>query len=141
MGYECPVCGAEEADGEHLANHLAFTALVRGGDHEAFLDEHVPDWESRDPESLASEVTPHAAETDAEPVTESHDHEMPAAERTGRADLSGEAAAILEDAQELTQEMEGTSPLAPGDGDDGTGDDAAGSGDDAADSEDDSETQ
>ncbi|MXR19187.1 DUF5810 domain-containing protein [Halobacterium bonnevillei] len=112
MGYECPVCDAEEADGEHLANHLAFTALVRGGDHEAFLDEHVPDWESRDPESLASDVTPHATETDTEPVTEprghqnhDHDHEMTAVERTGQADLSGEAAAILDDAVELTEAM------------------------------------
>jgi hypothetical protein len=112
MGYECPVCDAEEADGEHLANHLAFTALVRGGDHEDFLDEHVPDWEQRDPESLAPDVTPHATETDAEPVTEphghqghGHDHDVPAVERTGQTDLSGDDASILEDAQELTQAM------------------------------------
>lgn len=122
MGYECPVCDAEEADGEHLANHLAFTALVRGGDHEAFLDEHVPDWESRDPESLAPDVTPHATETDTEPVTEprghqNHDHEMPAVGRTGQADLSGEAAAILDDAVELTEAMR-ESRVADPDGDD-----------------------
>ena len=30
MGYECPVCATEEADGEHLANHLALQALVHG---------------------------------------------------------------------------------------------------------------
>jgi hypothetical protein len=132
MGYECPVCDAEEADGEHLANHLAFTALVRGGDHEAFLDEHVSDWESRDPESLAPDVTPHAAETDAEPVTEprgrethghGHDHEMPAVERAGQADPSGEAAAILDDAVELTEAMR-ASRVADPDGDDADGDDA-----------------
>jgi len=109
MGYECPVCGVEEADGEHLANHLAFTALVRGGDHEVFLDDHVPDWADRDPESLAPEVTPHATETETEPSSEAHghDHEMPAVERTGSADVSGEAAEVLEEAQRLTERMQG----------------------------------
>lgn len=110
MGYECPVCGSEEADGEHLANHLAFTAMVRGGDHEDWLDDHVPDWGERDPDSLAPEVTPHATETESEPAQE-HDHEMPASgdarasERSGQSDLSGEAADVLEEARELTQEM------------------------------------
>ena len=109
MGYECPVCASAEADGEHLANHVAFTALVRGGDHEDWLDEHVPDWADRDPESLAPEVTEHATETDVEVAsTEAHDHEPPAVERTGQADLSGEAANILEEAQELTREMHGS---------------------------------
>lgn len=110
MGYECPVCDAEEADGKHLANHLAFTALVRGGDHEAFLDEHVPDWATRDPESLGADVTAHATETETEPVSEpqgqhGNDHETPAVERSGQTDLSGDAASILEAAQELTQAM------------------------------------
>ncbi|NIB98376.1 DUF5810 domain-containing protein [Halobacterium sp. R2-5] len=113
MGYECPVCGVEEADGEHLANHLAFTALVRGGDHESWLDETVPDWEDRDPESLAPDVTPHATETETETVTEEHGHEMPAVERTGNADLSGEAAAILDEAQELTEQLRESSLANP----------------------------
>ncbi|WP_336035338.1 DUF5810 domain-containing protein [Halobacterium yunchengense] len=132
MGYECPVCGAETADGEHLANHVAFTALVRGGDHEAFLDEHVPDWGERDPESLAADLTDHAAETDAEPVTEprhaGHDHghgrDVPAMERAGRADLSGEAASILEEARELTEAMQASSVTASGQSADAEGDDA-----------------
>jgi len=105
MGYECPVCGVEEADGEHLANHLAFTALVRGGDHESWLEETVPDWEDRDPESLAPEVTPHATETETETVTEPHGHETPAVERTGDVELSGEDAAILDEARALTEEL------------------------------------
>jgi hypothetical protein len=106
MGQECPVCGSEEADGEHLANHLAFTALVRGGDHETWLDEHVPDWADRDPETLAPEVTPHATETETEPTSEPHGHETPTFEQpAGQRDLSGEAAAILEEAQELTEQM------------------------------------
>ncbi|MCG1001932.1 MULTISPECIES: DUF5810 domain-containing protein [Halobacterium] len=113
MGYECPVCGVEEADGEHLANHLAFTALVRGGDHESWLDENVSDWEDRDPESLAPDVTPHAEETDTETVTEPHGHEMPAVEQRGDVDLSGEAAAILDDAQELTEELRESTVTAP----------------------------
>jgi len=107
MGYECPVCGVEEADGEHLANHVAFTALVRGGDHEAWLDDHVPDWADRDPDSLAPEVTEHATETDTEPATEphGHDHDVPSVERTGDADLSGAAGDVLEEARELTEAM------------------------------------
>jgi len=143
MGYECPVCDAEEADGEHLANHLAFTALVRGGDHEAFLDEHVPDWESRDPESLASDVTPHATETDTEPVTEprghqnhDHDHEMTAVERTGQADLSGEAAAILDDAVELTEAMRESRVADPNNDADGADVDGDADGADAGDAAD-----
>jgi len=110
MGYECPVCASEEADDEHLANHVAFTALVRGGDHEAWLDEHVPDWADRDPESLAPDVTEHATETETEmeAASEPHDHGTPAVERTGEADLSGDAAEMLEEAQELTREMHGS---------------------------------
>jgi len=117
MGYECPVCGVEEADGEHLANHLAFTALVRGGDHESWLDETVPDWEDRDPESLAADVTEHAAETETETVTEPHGHEMPAVERSGDAELSGEAAAILDEAQELTEQLHESTLTGPEDDD------------------------
>ncbi|MFB6138152.1 MAG: DUF5810 domain-containing protein [Halobacteriaceae archaeon] len=64
MGYACPVCSDPQADGEHLANHLAFTAI--GGDdaHEAFLDETVPDWGERDPAALADAVVDHAEEVD-----------------------------------------------------------------------------
>jgi hypothetical protein len=60
MGYACPVCETPQRDGEHLAHHLAFTAMLHGDDHEAWLDEHVPDWNDRDPDGLAAEVTPHA---------------------------------------------------------------------------------
>lgn len=57
MGYACPVCEAPQADGEHLANHLAFSALLGHADHEAWLDEHAPDWSEADPEGLAAAVT------------------------------------------------------------------------------------
>jgi hypothetical protein len=122
MGYECPVCGVEEADGEHLANHVAFTALVRGGDHEAWLDDYVPDWEERDPDSLAPEVTEHATETDTEPVTEPHGHDVPSVERTDAADLSGAAGDALEEARELTEAMYESRQIGTDDEDAGSGD-------------------
>ena len=64
MGYACPVCETPQRDGEHLAHHLAFTAMLHGGDHEAWLDEHVSDWAARDPAGLAADVTPHAADAE-----------------------------------------------------------------------------
>ncbi|WP_436907517.1 DUF5810 domain-containing protein [Halosimplex marinum] len=60
MGYACPVCGDPQADAEHLANHLAFTAMLRGGDHEAWLDDRVDDWADLDPPDLAERVVDHA---------------------------------------------------------------------------------
>ncbi|MEF8785291.1 MAG: DUF5810 domain-containing protein [Haloarculaceae archaeon] len=79
MGYACPVCEDPQADAIHLANHLAFTALVRGGDHEDWLDDHVPDWESMDEETLGEHLTVEADETDYPQVFEDttdqpHDH-------------------------------------------------------------------
>lgn len=64
MGYACPVCGAPQVDGEHLANHLAFSALLGHDDHEGWLDEHAPGWDEDDPEALADRVTAHAEEMD-----------------------------------------------------------------------------
>ena len=60
MGYACPVCGHPQSDARHLANHLAFTALARGGDHEAWLDDRVPEWESLDETALGDRVADHA---------------------------------------------------------------------------------
>jgi hypothetical protein len=70
MGYQCPVCDDPQADGHHLANHLAFTAMLGDGDHEAWLDEHVPDWGDADPEGLAEDVTDLAEETEYPQVFE-----------------------------------------------------------------------
>ncbi|AZQ15526.1 DUF5810 domain-containing protein [Halorubrum sp. PV6] len=70
MGYACPVCETPQRDGEHLAHHLAFTAMLHGGDHEAWLDDHAPDWGDRDPAGLAAEVTPHAADAEYHEVFE-----------------------------------------------------------------------
>ena len=70
MGYACPVCDTPQRDGEHLAHHLAFTAMLHGDDHEAWLDEHVADWSERDPAGLAADVTPHAADAEYNEVFE-----------------------------------------------------------------------
>jgi hypothetical protein len=56
MGYRCPVCEEPQADDTHLANHLAFTAILRGGAHEDWLDEHVPGWEAMGETGLAPRV-------------------------------------------------------------------------------------
>ena len=64
MGYACPVCETPQRDGEHLAHHLAFTAMLHGGEHETWLDEHVSDWTDRGPAGLAADVTPHAADAE-----------------------------------------------------------------------------
>jgi hypothetical protein len=70
MGYACPVCGDPQSDAIHLANHLAFTALVRGGDHEDWLDDHVPEWESMNEETLGDRLTDEADEADYPQVFE-----------------------------------------------------------------------
>ncbi|WP_435062135.1 DUF5810 domain-containing protein [Halobaculum sp. EA56] len=70
MGYACPVCETPQRDGEHLANHLAFTAMLHGDDHEAWLDEHVDDWGARTPADLASAVVEFAEEDEYEEVFE-----------------------------------------------------------------------
>jgi len=82
MGYACPVCGDPQADGEHLANHLAFTAMLGDADHEDWLDEHAPDWADTDPAELAARVTDHADEREFPQVFEDttgdrheHDHD------------------------------------------------------------------
>jgi len=83
MGYRCPVCGDPQADGHHLANHLAFTAMLGDGGHEAWLDDHAPGWVDADPAELAGTVTDHAEETEFPQVFEdttseqshAHDHD------------------------------------------------------------------
>lgn len=124
MGYACPVCATPQRDGEHLANHLAFTAMLRSDDHESWLDDHVDDWDDRTPADLAAVVTDYAEEAEYDEVFEdttgghAHDH---AHADPGRPDvgqqggIGGVAEAVtdeavqsvLEDAQELTEEMYG----------------------------------
>lgn len=119
MGYSCPVCEDPQADDIHLANHLAFTALVRGGDHESWLDETIPEWESMDDEGLAAVVTDHAEQTEYPQVFEdtteqrSNDHQhrestvpdgMATADLPDGEELSEAATDALAKARELTRQ-------------------------------------
>ncbi|WP_332897866.1 DUF5810 domain-containing protein [Haladaptatus sp. CMSO5] len=78
MGYVCPVCEAPQMDGKHLANHLAFTAILGNAEHEAWLDEHAPGWSAEGQKELAARVTEFAEEREYPQVfedTTGHDHE------------------------------------------------------------------
>lgn len=133
MGYACPVCEVPQQDAEHLANHLAFTALLHEDDHADWLDESVPDWRDGGPEDLAPKVADLAAESDYDAVFEDttgehaghdhqhggqghqhagHDHDLgvdPAAagRRTGGGELDAEARSVLQEARAMTREMLG----------------------------------
>ena len=113
MGYVCPVCGHPQSDAEHLANHLAFTALARGGDHERWLDEHAPDWGSLDESALGERVTDRAERTEFPQVFEDttrgdggeRDPLLDNARvRAGDGEFSDDAEAVLREARELTRE-------------------------------------
>ena len=128
MGYACPVCEAPQADGEHLANHLAFTAMLGREDHEAWLDEHAPGWEESNPDDLAEEVVDSVPETEFPQIFDdtTHDHqhdrggrqhgaapdetpfEQELARQTrgaGRGDLSAQAQDVMAEAREMTEQM------------------------------------
>ncbi|WP_247730488.1 DUF5810 domain-containing protein [Halovivax limisalsi] len=128
MGYACPVCGAEQADGVHLANHLAVTASLDRPDHREWLDEHAPDWVDDAPADLADRVTAHAPEIET-PEFASAGGERPgvgfeahlarhgrgpgrtAPAGPGGADIdrdqprSDDVEAVLEEARDLTERM------------------------------------
>jgi hypothetical protein len=123
MGYACPVCDDPQADDVHLANHLAFTAMTGGDDHEAWLDERVPDWGQLGEDELSTEVVEYADETEFPQVFEdtvdrsgdghSHDHEhghghdLPqgADRHRGSNALSDHDSEVLAEARDLTREM------------------------------------
>jgi len=129
MAYRCPVCDTPQTDAEHLANHLAFTAVIRGDAHEAWLDDHVPEWGGQNPETLApavAEAVPEVTVPEFDAGEDrGHDHggrlEDELARRTGhrgpgaagggeaggRGDLTGEAAGVMEEARQLTEQMYG----------------------------------
>ena len=125
MGYRCPVCADPQVDDTHLANHLAFTALVRGGDHEVWLDEHVPDWGEMGEDGLAGRVREHADSAEYPAVfedttdsagghdgadTDEHGHPNRHGGRPETADppfgtgMDGETREVIERARELTRE-------------------------------------
>lgn len=132
MGYACPVCDAEQADAEHLANHLAVTASLGREEHRAWLEDHAPDWADRSPAELGEIVSEHAPEIDT-PEFEGgpqgsghghghgHDHEhghepgRPGAledglarqtRQPGRGAMTSEAESVLREARELTRQMQ-----------------------------------
>ncbi|MBV0924308.1 hypothetical protein KTS45_08850 [Halomicroarcula limicola] len=126
MGYACPVCDDPQADARHLANHLAFTAMTSGGDHESWLDDHVENWGQLGENELAEEVTAHAEETEFPQVFEEsgvdsghdHDHDHGRGGVPGEGDLppgtdshrgqrsmSDEDREVLAEARDLTREM------------------------------------
>ncbi|WP_137283972.1 DUF5810 domain-containing protein [Halorussus salinisoli] len=77
MGYACPVCETPQSDAEHLANHLAFTAMLGDDDHEAWLDDHAPGWQEQGEDELAARVEEYAKEVGFPQVfedTTGHDH-------------------------------------------------------------------
>ena len=109
MGFACPVCEEPQADETHLANHLAFTAILRGGDHESWLDEHVPHWDEQTPAELGPDVAEHATEIEVE-IQSSEEQsrpERPAVEPTREPEpreFSDADREILEKARALTRE-------------------------------------
>jgi hypothetical protein len=146
MGYACPVCDDPQADDVHLANHLAFTAMTGGDDHEAWLDERVPDWGQLGEAELSTEVVEYAEETEFPQVFEDtvdrsgdghgHDHghgDLPQGgdRHRGSNALSDHDSEVLAEARDLTREM-------LRDGDDETDGDAADSDTPDSDADDDS---
>jgi len=136
MGYACPVCSDPQADAAHLANHLAFTALTGGDDHEAWLDDQVPEWGQFGEAELAERVVDHAEQREFPQVFEEsgtggHDHteDLPAGadSHRGAASMSDDDAAVLAEARELTKEMldGGDAEAADDEGDTGVGTDGA----------------
>lgn len=109
MGYACPVCEEPQVDAEHLANHLAFTAIIHGDDHESWLDERVEDWGAMDPETLGPLVAEHAESVEVDAPEPEHDHGTrgsPAIDQPTNLDaMSADDRAVLEEARELTRQM------------------------------------
>jgi hypothetical protein len=131
MGYACPVCETPQRDAEHLANHLAFTAMLHGDEHETWLDDRVPGWADAGVAELAAVVTDHAPEAAYDEVFEDavpeqgrghgrdaygddnhHDHDHGRSTPPGGvADVpnapDAETRQVLAEARELTREMLG----------------------------------
>jgi len=119
MGHACPVCETPQRDAEHLANHLAFTAMLHGDAHEAWLDDHAPDWGEMGVDELAPVVVEFADEVAYEAVFEdtaaghaghahadhAHERERPPAAAFDAGDLDGDAQRVLAEAREMTRAM------------------------------------
>ena len=158
MGYACPVCDAEQADAEHLANHLAITASLGREAHREWLAEHAPDWSNSTPEELGETVSQYAPEIETpefESPSHGHDHGRPGGleeglarqsqqpgrggppggGRRGRGGMSAEAETVLEEARELTREMQASASDDETGSNDGTDADEAAGDESASDEE------
>ena len=129
MSYLCPVCAAPFGGGKPLADHLAVTAILHGGDHETWLNDTVADWASLSRADLGERVVDHAGTADDHEHIGEHshsDHEHshsdpePASglpngidaagsrrEAGGNTAVDADAQAIIDEARELTREMQG----------------------------------
>lgn len=112
MGYRCPVCADPQPDGEHLANHLAFTAMLGDVDHEDWLDEQAPGWGEEDPESLGAILAERVETVDLEGVGGGSDGQggrpdvdLGSQQGPSAASHDAETRAIIEEAQEMTRKM------------------------------------
>jgi hypothetical protein len=129
VSYLCPVCAAPFGGGKPLADHLAVTAILHGGDHETWLNDTVADWASLSRADLGERVVDHAETADDHEHIGEHshsDHEHshsdpePASglpngidaagsrrEAGGNTAVDADAQAIIDEARELTREMQG----------------------------------
>lgn len=89
MGYACPVCGDPQADARHLANHMAFTAMLGREDHERWLAAHAPGWADEGERELADRVAEHAAEAEYPQVFEDTTGRLDSAADDERGERSG----------------------------------------------------
>lgn len=104
MGYGCPICGEVHPDGTHLAHHVAVAASLDREDHQSWLAEYAPNWESMGPEELAPIVTERAESIE---TRELEDPPVTSPSPASLEHLSGDVEAILEEARTLTSHMYG----------------------------------
>ena len=117
MGYACPVCGVEQPDGVHLANHLAVTASLGRADHRNWLDDYAPEWGDCGPDELAARVTEFTPEIETPDVDDGGGRapnlETELATHSRRPGRGGavadrhddEVESVLAEARELTEQM------------------------------------
>lgn len=101
MGYACPVCSDPQADGGHLANHLAFTAMLGDDAHESWLDDHAPDWGEMGEADLAAVVVDEVEETEFPQVFEDT---VGGLEDGSSNDLAERSGALFDDEEALFDE-------------------------------------